>query len=227
MTRLPIAVMISGSGSNLQALIEAIEAGTLAARVKLVISNAPEAKGLVRALRHGLSATVIEHRAFPDRQAFDAACLKAIRAAGAEAVILAGFMRILGPEFIAAFPERILNIHPALLPSFPGVHGQADAAAHGVRLSGATVHFVDEKMDHGPIIIQAAVPAYPEDDGASLGARILALEHRVYPQAVQWLATGRLKVEGRKVRLAPADIPPADLSAAGPCLVSPPLEEGF
>ncbi len=224
---LPIAVLISGSGSNLQAIIDKIESGNLAARIRLVVSNKADAYGLTLARRHGVETLVLPHGDYPDRAAYDAALLAAVENSGAEAVILAGFMRMLGAEFVAAYRERILNIHPALLPSFPGLRGQAEAAAYGVTISGATVHFVDEKMDSGPIVIQAAVPALPDDDGDSLGARILALEHRIYPQAVHWLATGRLHVDGRKVRLSPAALPPADLTTTGPCFVNPPLEAGF
>lgn len=224
---LPIAVLLSGTGSNLQAIIDHIENGSLPARITTVIANKGDAYGLSRARRHGLPTLVLPPAAFAGRGAYDAALLAAVRSSGAQAVILAGFMRLLGPDFVGAFPNRILNIHPALLPSFPGLHGQADAAAYGVTLSGATVHFVDDKMDHGPIVIQAAVPARPDDDGKSLGARILALEHRIFPQAIAWLASGRLTIDGRKTRLAPAGLPPADLSDAGPCLVNPPLEAGF
>ena len=224
---LPIAVLISGSGSNLQAVIDHIEAGRIPARITVVVSNKADAYGLTRARNHGLPTAVLPQADFPDRAAFDVALLCAVRESGAEAVVLAGFLRMLSSDFVAAYRDRILNIHPALLPSFPGLRVQAAAAAYGVTISGATVHFVNEKMDSGPIVIQAALPAGPDDDGASLGARILAFEHRIYPQAVAWLASGRLAIEGRKTRLAPADIPPADMSAAGPCLVSPPLEEGF
>ncbi|MEA4858592.1 phosphoribosylglycinamide formyltransferase [Solidesulfovibrio sp.] len=224
---LPIAVLVSGSGSNLQALIDHIEAGRIDARITAVVSNKAEAQALARARNHGLATVTLPHGDFPDRAAFDAALLGAVRGSGAEAVVLAGFMRILGADFVTAYRQRILNIHPALLPSFPGIRGAADAAAYGVTVAGATVHFVDEKMDNGPIVIQAAVPARPGDDGASLGARILAFEHRIYPQAVAWLAAGRLSIDGRKTRLAPAGLPLADLAEAGPCLVSPPLESGF
>ncbi len=224
---LPIAVLVSGSGSNLQALIDRIEAGVLPARITTVLSNKADAPGLNRAAKHGIATMVLAPAAFPDRAAYDAALLGAVRDSGAEAVVLAGFLRILGPAFVTAYAGRILNIHPALLPSFPGLHGQGDAAAYGVTLSGATVHFVDEKMDHGPIVIQAAVPALPDDDAASLGARILRLEHRILPQAVAWLASGRLRIEGRKTRLAPAAVPLADTADTAPCLVHPPLELGF
>uniref|UniRef100_I2PY80 Phosphoribosylglycinamide formyltransferase n=1 Tax=Desulfovibrio sp. U5L TaxID=596152 RepID=I2PY80_9BACT len=224
---LPVAVLVSGSGSNLQAILDRIEAGRIDARITAVVSNRADAHGLVRAAAHGIPALALPHGDFPDRAAYDAALLAAVRESGAEAVVLAGFMRILGPAFVAAYRDRILNIHPALLPSFPGVRGPADAAAYGVAIAGATVHFVDEKMDNGPIVIQAAVPARPDDDAAALAARILAFEHRIYPQALAWLASGRLTLDGRKTRLAPAAIPPADMAGAGPCLVNPPLEQGF
>lgn len=223
---LPLAVLVSGGGSNLQSLIDRIEAGVLDAEIKLVVSNNPEAYGLTRARKHGIPTKVVVHSEYPTRGSFDREVLRAIAGAKAEAVLLAGFMRILTPGFVNSFPQRILNIHPALLPSFPGAHGQRDAADFGVRISGCTVHFVDEIMDHGPVIIQAAVPAEPGEGGETLGARILKLEHRIYPQAVQWLATGRLSIEDRFVKLAGSQ-PPADMSGAGPCLVSPPLEQGF
>ena len=224
---LPVAVLISGSGSNLQAIIDRIAAGAVDARIALVVSNRPEAYGLVIARERGIPALALPHGDYPDRAAYDEALLSAVRGSGAEAVVLAGFMRMLGAGFVSAYRDRILNIHPALLPSFPGIRGQGDAAAYGVTISGATVHFVDEKMDNGPIVIQAAVPVGPDDDAQSLMARILRLEHRIFPQALAWLAAGRLAIEGRKTRLAPAGIPLADMADAGPCLVSPPLERGF
>ena len=224
---LPIAVLVSGTGSNLQALIDRIEEGVLPARITAVVSNKSDAKGLERAARHGIPAVALAPADYPDRAGHDAALLAAVRDSGAKAVVLAGYMRLLAPQFVAAYRNRILNIHPALLPSFPGMHGQRDAADYGVTIAGATVHFVDEQMDHGPVVIQAAVPARPDDDATSLGARIMTLEHRIYPQAVAWLATGRLALDGRKTRLAPADTPPADLSDVLPCLVNPPLEAGF
>jgi len=223
---LPIAVLVSGSGSNLQALIDKIQAGVLDARITLVLSNRPDAYGLERAKRAGLSHLCLPHAEYPGRLEFDRAMIRAIRESGAQTVVLAGFMRLLSGEFLRAFPDRVVNIHPALLPSFAGVHGQADAADYGVALSGCTAHFVDERMDHGPVIIQAAVPVYPDDDGSTLGKRILALEHRILPQAVQWLAKDRLSIEGRKVRLRAA--PDRALAVRPPdALVNPPLEQGF
>ncbi|WP_243362106.1 phosphoribosylglycinamide formyltransferase [Fundidesulfovibrio terrae] len=222
---LPIAVLVSGSGSNLQALIDRIEQGALDARIALVLSNKEGAYGLERARKHRLPHVCIPHADYPDRAEFDRAMIRAIRKAGGEAVVMAGFMRMITGEFLRAFPGKVINIHPALLPSFPGVHGPRDAADYGVAISGCTVHFVDEIMDHGPVIIQAAVPAYPEDDGQTLGGRILACEHRVLPQAVQWLATDRLRLEGRKVRVQPAPVPKA--GEVPGALVNPPLELGF
>ncbi|WP_027175702.1 phosphoribosylglycinamide formyltransferase [Desulfovibrio aminophilus] len=224
---LSLAVLVSGGGSNLQALIDRIEQGVLDAEIKLVVANKPDAYGLIRARKNGIPTKVVVHSDFPSRGDFDREVLRAIEAHQAEAVILAGFMRILSPGFVQAFHRRMLNIHPALLPSFPGAHGQRDAADYGVRISGCTVHFVDEIMDHGPVVIQAAVPAEPGEGGDALAARILKLEHRIFPQAVQWLAEGRLITEDRHVRLTPAKRPPADLSDLGVCLVNPPLEQGF
>jgi len=222
---LKLAVLVSGGGSNLQSIIDKSEAGVLDARVVLVLSNKPGAGGLERARRHGLAHAVVEHAAFPAREAFDAAMVARIRESGADLVVLAGFMRMLTPVFLDAFAGRIVNIHPALLPSFPGCHGQRDAADYGVKLAGCTVHFVDEIMDHGQVIIQAAVPVAPGEGGDTLGARILEMEHRVYPQAIQWLAEGRVRVQGRHVLVADAGKPLADLGR--PALVNPPLERGF
>jgi len=222
---LDIAVLVSGSGSNLQSIIDKVAAGALDARIRLVFSNKPEAFGLERARRAGIPQTSFLHTAFPDRENFDREVVRVIREHGADTIVLAGYMRLLTPWFLAQFPGRVLNIHPALLPSFAGVHGQGDAADYGVKLSGCTVHFVNEVMDNGPVIIQAAVPAHPEDDGSSLGARILEYEHRIYPQAIQWFAEGRLAIAGRKVVLKDAGRPKAALHS--PALVNPPLEEGF
>jgi phosphoribosylglycinamide formyltransferase-1 len=226
---LPIAVLLSGSGSNLQSLIDRIEAGILDARIVLVLSNNPGAYGLERAKNHGIPALALPHGEYASRETFDGVMVKAIRAAGAQAVVLAGFMRMLTSSFLSSFPGRVVNIHPALLPSFAGTHGARDAADYGVKIAGCTVHFVDEIMDHGPVIIQAAVPALASDDGDTLARRILALEHRIYPQAIQWLAKGRLALTDRKVHVAPPPpgqaVPPAEPPALA--LVSPPLEMGF
>lgn len=227
---LPLAVLVSGGGSNLQSILDKIDAGALNAQVRVVLSNKPGAYGLERARSRGIPAVALPHADFPSRLAFDAEMVRVIGdhgiTAGVGAVALAGFMRMLTPEFLRAFPERVLNIHPALLPSFPGVHGAADAAGYGVRLAGCSVHFVDEIMDHGPVIIQAAVPALPGEGGETLAARILRLEHCIYPQALAWLAQGRLKIEGRHVRVADA-ASSACGDAALPYLASPGLEPGF
>lgn len=198
-TPLSLGVLISGGGTNLQAIIDAIERGDLSAHIRIVVSNRRDAYGLVRAARHGLSTGVIAHTDFASREEFDQHLVKLLHEHGVELVILAGFMRLLSARFIRAFPHRILNIHPALLPAFPGLHAQRQALERGVRISGATVHLVDEKMDHGPIIMQAAVPVYPDDTEDSLSARILAQEHRIYPAAIKLFAEGRVGVRGNSV----------------------------
>ncbi len=222
---LPIAVLISGSGTNLESIINAIDRGVLDARITTVISSNPDAYGLERARAHGLAHRVVFHGEYGSREAFDAALVAAVRESGAEAVVLAGFMRILTSTFIIAFAGKILNIHPAILPSFAGANALTKQVDFGACLAGCTVHFVDEKMDHGPIIIQAVVPAYPDDNGDTLGERILEFEHRIYPQAIQWLAQGRLKIAGRKVVVRDA----ARLQAVpvNGVLINPPLEKGF
>ncbi|WP_319777329.1 phosphoribosylglycinamide formyltransferase [Maridesulfovibrio sp.] len=222
---LPIAVLISGGGSNLQSIIEKMEDNILDVDIKVVLSNKADAYGLKRAAAYGITTAVLNHKDFGSREEFDTEMVRILKDAGVEAVVMAGFMRIITPVFLNAFPGRIINIHPALLPSFPGVDGQGDAAKYGVRLAGCTVHFVDEKMDHGAVIIQAAVPAYPGEDKDELRERILRQEHRVLPQATQWLAKGRLSVEGRFVKLAEADVELAERD--GLSLVNPPLEKGF
>ena len=203
MTEKPkIAVLISGSGSNLQAIIDAAERGEIPCRVGIVISNKANAYGLVRAKKHGIPTEVVDHKAFPNRESFDAKLVEIIRESGAELVCLAGFMRVLTPVFVQAFPNRILNIHPALLPSFPGTHGPGQALAYGVRFSGCTVHFLDEGVDTGPIVVQAVVPVYDDDTEETLAARILVQEHRIYPMAIRLYFSGKLSIEGRKVKVA-------------------------
>lgn len=186
-----VGVLASGSGSNLQALIDA-ELGP--ARIAVVICNVPGAKALARAEAAGIPSVVIDHRAFKDRGAFDLALVETLRARGVEWVVLAGFMRIVTPVVLDAFTDRVVNIHPALLPSFPGVHAQKQALLAGVKLSGCTVHLVDEGTDTGPILAQSAVPVLPDDDEARLSGRILAEEHRLYPRCVRALAEGRLRI---------------------------------
>ena len=196
------AVLVSGSGTNLQALLDARAAGALAADIVLVASNKPGVGALDRAAARGVATVVIPHKDFPTREAFDGALVAALRARDVELVVLAGFMRVLTPVFLDAFPGRVLNVHPALLPSFPGVDAQAQALAYGVRVTGATVHFVDAGVDTGPIVAQAPVPVLDDDTVDTLRARILREEHRLLVGAVHAVATGRARVEGRRVRFA-------------------------
>lgn len=188
-----VVVLISGRGSNMQALLEA------GLPVSAVISNRADAKGLQTASARGVATRVIEHRGYATREAFDAALADAIDGFAPRLVALAGFMRILTPAFVARYAGRLMNIHPSLLPAFPGLDTHARALAAGVKLHGCTVHFVTAELDHGPVIVQAAVPVVAGDDEASLAARVLAEEHRIYPAAVRWFLEGRLRVEGHRV----------------------------
>jgi phosphoribosylglycinamide formyltransferase 1 len=194
-----IGVLISGSGTNLQSIIDAIEAKELDAKIQVVLSNRADAYGLMRAKKHRIPVEVLDHKRFPSREAFDQAVVDILRAREVELVVLAGFMRLLSSVLVGAYSNRIMNIHPALLPAFPGLHVQKKAVEHGVRFSGCTVHFVNEACDEGPIIIQAVVPVFPEDTEESLAVRILEQEHRIYPRAIQLYSEGRLRIEGRKV----------------------------
>jgi phosphoribosylglycinamide formyltransferase-1 len=194
-----IGVLISGSGTNLQALLDAEREGALAASVSLVISNKPDAGGLARARASGVEALVLSHRDYASREGYDAALVAALRAREVELVVLAGFMRIVTPVFLDAFPHRVLNVHPSLLPAFAGIDAQAQAIAAGVRVSGATVHLVDAGMDTGPILAQTPVPVFDHDTIASLQARILREEHRLLVGAVNAVATERVRVVGRRV----------------------------
>jgi phosphoribosylglycinamide formyltransferase-1 len=199
-----VAVLVSGSGTNLQAILDAQKAGALGkARVVVVVSNVAGVRALERAQAAGVPAEVLPHKQFPTRDAFDQALVALLRKYDVELVALAGFMRLLTPAFLAAFPQRVMNIHPALLPAFPGVHSQKQALDYGARVTGCTVHIVDEGCDTGPIIAQAAVPVLDGDDVAALTARILAEEHRLYPAAIRAVADGRVRVEGRRVTIAP------------------------
>lgn len=193
-----IGVLISGRGSNLQALIDAVQDGALDARIAVVISNRPSAAGLDRARDAGIDTLVIDHRGFASRDAFDRAVASALLGRGVQLVCLAGFMRLVGEPLLAAFPHAILNIHPSLLPAFPGIDAQAQAIAHGVKVSGVTVHLVTGELDGGPIVAQAAVPVRDDDTPDTLAARILLEEHRVYPEAVRAVLTGGWRVEGRR-----------------------------
>jgi phosphoribosylglycinamide formyltransferase-1 len=196
--RSAIGVLISGRGSNLQSLIDAHSAGEVPARIAVVISNKPGAPGLDRARAAGIEALTINHREFADRDAFDQAVAKALKDRGVTLVCLAGFMRLIGRPLLDAFPDAILNIHPSLLPSFPGVDAQAQALAHGVKVSGATVHLVNGELDAGPIIAQATVPVKDDDTPESLAQRILVEEHRLYPLAVRIVLAGGWTINGRR-----------------------------
>jgi phosphoribosylglycinamide formyltransferase-1 len=190
-----LGVLVSGSGTNLQAILDAIAARTLDARVAVVVSNVERAPALERARKAGIEAIVVDHAQFIDRRPFDETVVRILRERGVEAVVLAGFMRLLTNVLLEAFPTRVINVHPALLPAFPGVHAQRQALAYGVRVAGCTVHFVDAGTDTGPIIAQAAVPVQEDDDEAKLGERILAKEHELLPRVLQWIAEGRVSVE--------------------------------
>ncbi len=224
---LRLAVMASGSGTNFQSMLDCVARGVLDVDIRLLVCNRPGAKVIARAEDAGIPVKVLDHRLWPEREAFDAVVVEAIREAGADTVALAGYMRMLTPVFLNAFPGRVVNIHPALLPSFPGIHGAEDARKWGVKISGCTVHLVDEIMDHGAVIIQAAVPVVAGESLDDLQNRIHAQEHRIYPQALQWLAEGRLRLDenGRTLHLLPGNRPLA--SSTPGVLVSPPLEEGF
>ncbi len=194
-----LGVLISGRGTNLQAIIDAVREGRLDATIAVVISNRPGAQGLARAREAGIEALTIDHRAFRTREEFDRALVAELKARDVGLVCLAGFMRILSRVFVEAFPNAILNIHPSLLPAFPGLDAQDQAWRHGVKITGATVHFVTTDLDGGPIVLQAAVPVLDEDTPETLAARILAEEHRIYPEAIRIVLDGAFRIEGRRV----------------------------
>jgi phosphoribosylglycinamide formyltransferase-1 len=193
-----IAVLISGRGSNLQALIDAVAERRLDAEIAAVISNKADAAGLERARAAGIDTLVIDHKAFPSRDAFDLEIARELRARGVRLICLAGFMRLIGPPLLEAFPNAILNIHPSILPAFPGVDAQRQAFEHGVKISGATVHLVTGELDGGPIVLQSAVPVRDDDTPDILSARILIEEHQIYPEAVQIILDGGWRIEGRR-----------------------------
>lgn len=196
-----IAVLVSGSGSNLQSIIDSVESGYLKIQIAVVLSNNEEAYGLTRAKNHGIPAQVIRHGDFESREEFETSLIEVFDGYGVDLLVLAGFMRVLTPLFVSHYHHRIINIHPAILPSFPGTHSQKQALDYGVRFSGCTTHFVDEGTDTGPIIIQAIVPVLPDDTEESLGARILKEEHRIFPESLKLWSEGRLLIEGRKVKI--------------------------
>jgi phosphoribosylglycinamide formyltransferase-1 len=216
--KLRLAVLISGRGSNLQAILDQFGPAVPDSPIDivLVLSNRPEATGLARAEKAGVATAVIDHRAFPDRASFDAAMDERIRAAGAEWVALAGFMRLLTDDFINAWRDRMVNIHPALLPALKGLHTHERALRRGLKLHGCTVHFVRPEMDTGPIIAQAAVPVLAGDTPDRLADRVLAAEHRLYPHALRLIAAGRVRVEGEVAHVA-------ETAVSDACLIHPPL----
>jgi len=197
-----IVILISGRGSNMEALIAARDAGQLPVNIAAVISNRPTAQGLETAAKAGITTHFIDHQAFAGREAFDAALAECIDGFSPDLVVLAGFMRILSDGFVRHYAGRLMNIHPSLLPSFPGLHTHRRALEEGVRIHGCTVHLVTPALDHGPVIVQAAVPVLDDDTEESLAARILVQEHRIYPQAVRWFAEDRLRLENGRIRLA-------------------------
>lgn len=209
--QLRLGVLVSGGGTNLQTIIDKCQEGSLDATIALVLANHPDAGALERARKTGIRTTCINHREYDTREDFDQAMVEALQAAEVELVVLAGFMRIITQTFLSKFQQKVINIHPALLPAFPGLHVQQQAIDYGARFSGCTVHFVDSGVDTGPIIIQAVVPVLDDDTADSLSARILEQEHRIYPRAIQLIAEGRVHVDGRKVTIdppSPSDIKP-------------------
>lgn len=210
-----IVILVSGRGSNMEAIVRAAIPG---ARIAAVLSNRPDAKGLQFAASQGIATAVVDHKAFPSREAFDRALAEAIDAHRPELVVLAGFMRVLTAEFVRHYEGRLLNIHPSLLPAFSGLHTHRRALAAGVRVHGATVHFVTAELDCGPVVVQAVVPVLPGDDEETLAARVLEQEHRIYPQAVRWFVEDRLTVsaDGRVAVRGEAELPNA--------MIVPPLD---
>jgi len=202
---LRVVILVSGRGSNMESLIRARDGGFLPVEIAAVISNRSDAGGLATAAAHGIPTLVVPHGEHTTRQAFDAALAREIDRFAPSLVVLAGFMRILTAAFVGRYAGRLVNIHPSLLPAFPGLHTHARALAAGCKVHGATVHFVTAELDHGPIIIQAVVPVLPDDDQARLAARVLAQEHVIYPQALAWIAAGKLRTEGGIVQVSDAN----------------------
>ena len=207
MERLKVGILISGRGSNMQALIAACRAADFPAEIALVVSNNPTAPGLSLAAEAGVATKIVNHRSFADRARFDAALDVALRAAGVELVCLAGFMRLLSEGFVAAWRDRMINIHPSLLPAYPGLHTHERVLADGGRFTGCTVHFVRHETDTGPIIAQAVVPVRPDDTADTLAARVLEQEHRIYPMALRLVAEGRVRVDDERAFLIGAAVP--------------------
>lgn len=195
-----VVILISGRGSNMEAIVRCAQREQWSAQIAAVISNRPDAKGLDFAREQGIATAVVDHKAYADREGFDAALMAAIDAHAPDAVVLAGFMRILTPGFTAHYAGRLFNIHPSLLPAFPGLHTHQRALDSGCRLAGATVHLVTAELDHGPIVAQAMVPVLADDDADRLAARVLVLEHQMYPRALRWFLEDQLEIDGARVR---------------------------
>ena len=216
MSAAPVAVLVSGTGTNLQSLLDAAATPGYPARIAVVVSNVPGVRALERAILAGVPTRVLPHQGYPDRAAYDRALVETIAPFGCRIACLAGFMRLVGPTFLRAFPAGVLNVHPALLPSFPGLHAHRQALEHGVKVTGCTVHLVDEGTDTGPIVAQAAVPVLDGDTEESLQRRIQEQEHRLFPLALGLLAAGRLRVEGRRVHVEGSGPDPAGLALVNP-----------
>jgi phosphoribosylglycinamide formyltransferase-1 len=199
--KLRLGVLVSGRGSNLQAIIDAIEKGEVPAEIGIVVSNVPGVLALERAKKHGIKAVIINSKAYDSKEKYEREIINVLNDEKINLICLAGYMKILSPEFIEEFKGRILNIHPALLPAFPGLHVQRKALEYGVKFSGATVHFVDEGCDTGPVILQAVVPVLDDDTEETLSARILEQEHKIYPQAIKLYAEGKLEMKGRRINI--------------------------
>lgn len=222
---LKIAILASGSGTNAEHIIRLCQCGKLDAQTVLLISNNPQAQALERAASLHIPVCALDHRSFSKRADFDRLMIQKLLDSACELVVLAGYMRLLTAEFLSLFSNRVINIHPALLPSFPGMRGAADAIAYGVKISGASVHFVEEEMDSGPLIIQGAIPVAAGESASDLQSRIHAIEYKIYPQAIQWIAQGRLRREGRQIYLK-ENMEKKALPASG-ALIWPPLEDDF
>lgn len=201
MEMLKIGILASGRGSNFQAIIDSIETGCLHARIKVLITDNPKAFSIERAKKHGIESLIMSPKNYASRDEYFKDIASELKKRDVKLVVLAGFMRIVGKPLLDVYPNRVMNIHPALLPSFPGLHGQKQAIDYGAKISGCTVHFVDEGMDTGPIIMQAAVPVKDDDTEETLSGRILKLEHKIYPEAIKLFSEGRIELSGRKVRI--------------------------
>jgi phosphoribosylglycinamide formyltransferase-1 len=216
---LAIGILASGSGTNFDSIAAAVAGGRIDARIVLLVCNRAQAAVVGKAEARGIPTLVVDHKRFANREAFDAAVADALEKAGVELVVMAGFDRIVTGALLSRFPHRVVNIHPALLPAFRGADAQTQTADYGVTIAGATVHFVDEDVDHGPILIQGAVPVSPGEDRETIRLRILAVEHRIYPEALRLIADGRVQLEGRMVRIEGRPEIEAE------CLISPPIDD--